>query len=51
VTIAVLDNRLTWTQSITPTGTARPNEVLEVLGIPGGDYFHLLRREKVWYGP
>ena len=48
-TIAVIDNRLYWTQSITPTGTARPDEVLTALGLPGRDHLHRVCREKVWY--
>ena len=51
VTIELANHRLRWIQSITPTGTARPNEVLEALGIPSRDHLHLLCREKVWYGP
>ncbi len=45
----VIHPRLTWTQSITTTGTARPDEVLEVLKLPSRDYHHRLVRENVTF--
>lgn len=45
----VIHPRLTWTQSITPTGTARPDEVFEVLKLPSRDYLHRLVRENVTF--
>lgn len=51
VTMSVKENRLRWTQSITTTGTARVDEVLEVLRLPSRRYLHRLRREKVSYHP
>jgi radical SAM-linked protein len=45
----VSHTRLTWTQSITSTGTARPDEVFEVLKLPSRDYVHRLVRENVTF--
>lgn len=47
--IAVEPGRLTWRQSITATGTVRPNEMLDLLGLATGDYLHRLRRLAVTY--
>jgi hypothetical protein len=44
-------NGVTWTQRITPTGTARPGEVLEALGLPALEHVHRLRRLEVRYMP
>ena len=42
---------VTWTQRITPKGTARPSEVLEALGLPAPEHIHRLRRVQVRYMP
>lgn len=51
VSMAVADGRLRWVQTITPTGTARPQEVLESLGLPSREHLHRLRRVRVEYLP
>lgn len=48
--ITVEPERLRWTQSITATGTVRPNEMLELLGLAVDDHLHRLRRSAVTYG-
>lgn len=47
--IEVGTDRVTWSQRITPEGTARPAEVLEQLGLPSQDHLHRLCRRKVAY--
>lgn len=47
--IEINDDRLTWTQSITLTGTARLNELLDALGLPSRDHLHRLHRQVVRY--
>ena len=47
--MAVADGRLRWAQAITPTGTARPQEVLEALDLPSREHLHRLRRVRVEY--
>jgi len=49
--MAVADGRLRWAQAITPTGTARPQEVLEALDLPSREHLHRLRRVRVEYLP
>ena len=51
VAIDVADGRVCWTQSITPTGTARPDETLDALGLPSRDHLHRLLRQRVRYEP
>ncbi|MBN2559957.1 MAG: DUF2344 domain-containing protein [Phycisphaerae bacterium] len=51
LTMQVNGDCLRWTQSITSTGTARPDEVLSALGLSPGDHLHHLCRERVWYSP
>jgi radical SAM-linked protein len=48
-TIEIGHDRVTWSQKITPEGTARPGEVLEQLGLPSQDHLHWLCRLKVLY--
>jgi len=48
--ITVEPGRLTWSQGITATGTVRPNEMLELLGLVTGDHLHRLCRKAVTYG-
>ncbi len=50
-TIEVGPDSVTWSQRITPEGTARPGEVLEQLGLPSQDHLHRLCRLKVLYEP
>lgn len=47
--IEVDANRVSWTQTITHQGTARPGEVIEQLGLSAGDHLHRLCRTKVSY--
>lgn len=49
VAIEVSGERLRWTQSITPTGTARPDEVLTALGLDARRHLPRLLRERVVY--
>ena len=51
LTMDVGRDYLNWTQSITTTGTARLNEVLEALELPSRRYLHRIRRVKVSYRP
>ena len=48
--ITVEPERLRWTQGITATGSVRPQEVLELLGLAVDDHLHRLRRVGVTYG-
>lgn len=48
-TISLLEGQLRWTQAILPTGTVRPDEVLEALGLVAREHLHRLCRIKVWY--
>lgn len=48
--ITVEPKTLRWAQSITATGTVRPNEMLELLGLSADDHLHRLRRSAVTYG-
>jgi radical SAM-linked protein len=50
VDASVRDGCLRWTQTITPAGTARPEEVLAAVGLSGHDYLHRVCRERVRYG-
>jgi len=45
--IRVEAGRLVWSQSITATGTIRPGEMLELLGLASGDHLHRLHRTNV----
>lgn len=49
--IEVATDDLRWTQRITPEGTVRPDEMLEVLGLPPREHLHRLRRVAVKYDP
>jgi radical SAM-linked protein len=51
VTVDVVDRLLSWTQSITPTGTVRPDEMLAALGLSASDHLHRLHRCRVRYVP
>jgi radical SAM-linked protein len=48
-TFEVGPDSVTWSQKITPEGTARPGEVLEQLGLPSRDHLHHLCRTRVLY--
>lgn len=50
-TIDVGPDSLTWSQKVTPGGTARPGEVLEQLGLPSREYLHRLCRTRVVCAP
>ena len=50
-TARLTGNCLTWSQTITPEGTARAAEVLEALGLTGSEYLHRLVRTSVSYQP
>lgn len=47
--IRIEPGRVFWTQSITATGTIRPGEMLELLGLTPGDHLHRLQRTAVTY--
>ena len=49
--IEMTPQRVTWSQTITQEGTARPSEVLEALGLPSRDYLHRLCRRETQYTP
>ncbi len=47
--IRVESDHLTWRQWVSQEGTARPAEILEVLGLPSQDHLHRLCRTQVEY--
>jgi radical SAM-linked protein len=49
--VEVTPQRVTWSQTITQEGSARPGEVLEALGLASCDHLHRLCRQKTVYKP
>ncbi len=47
LSIEVVDERVTWTQLVTPDGTVRVGEMLEALGLMTGDHLHQVCRESL----
>ncbi|MCK6455042.1 MAG: TIGR03936 family radical SAM-associated protein [Phycisphaerae bacterium] len=48
--MAVVDDRLRWTQLVDPSGGVKPGEVLAVLGLPARDCLHRVERVRVEFG-
>ena len=49
LSIELTDGCVRWRQLVTGTGTVRVTELLDVLGIPGRENLHRVRREQVCY--